>query len=134
MGQGNYYGIVYGVIDKELIVFGSPVNEKLMDELLECKIIDRVAHDEGYGIRATYESEKNYVGIFIAITDKLLSEWWGCGYIEVLEMTNVQEFANKNFRKELKKAQDFWNDKVKPILDRHKYTKKPECHFIKDYD
>lgn len=137
MGQGHYYGIIYGIIDKELIHFGStsdiPINAKLLDELSVCKIKSKDA-DEGYGIRCCYESKKDYVGIFVAITDSLLSKWWGCGHIKEIEMGDVQKWTEKNFPDELKKAQTFWRDKIEPILAKYFYAKHPALHFVKDYD
>lgn len=128
MGQGHYYAIVYGIVDKKF-------EDKELICIIEKGLEKKEWSDEEFcRVWNTCESDKEYIGILIATADKWLSDLWKCGFIETIEMVDVQEWTEKHFPKELKKAIAFWQNHIEPILNKQGYTKNPKLHFIKDYD
>ena len=126
MGQGNYYGLLFGIIKE------SWYNEELFEEMSNQSI--SLDSEGSYGIKTSYESDDDYFGIFIAVTDGFLSKWWGTGHLKKIPIRNVDKFIEKEFPIELEQAKQFWSQKIEPILKKYKTNDKPEIHLIKDFD
>ncbi len=143
MGQGNYLAIIYGITDIEDSHLSEKKKDKFIDELYE--LSENIPDEGSYGINTSYESKDNYVGLFVALSDKWLANWDGVGYMEDVPVRNMEEKVNKKFKKEYDKAKEFWEKKVQPIMDKYKIKRFcyktqnyinafPELDIIKDWD
>jgi hypothetical protein len=122
MGQGNYYAIAYGITIGEY-------TEELLEDIHSDNFSEEIPGEGSYSIHTSYESDKNYIAVIIAIDDKFLSDWWGVGYID-----NIIDYQNKlkNYKEFVDKAKNLW-DKAKDTLKKHNLKQNAEIFLIKDY-
>lgn len=143
MGQGNYIAILYGITDIEDNHLSERKKDKFYDELH--KLDEDIKNEGSYGINTSYESGDNYIGLFVAVSDGFLSNWWGVGYMEDAPIIKIEAKVNVKFKKEYDKAKKFWEKKVQPIMDKYKIKRFcyktqnyvnafPKLDIIKDYD
>lgn len=129
--MGLYQAVIYGIIN--------PNWEGKEDDV--CLSIVDIEEDHGdgrsYCVQTSYECSKEYIGLLIAIDNDSLSEEACCGNLSkgrpVIPIDNFPGWVRDNFHKEYNKAEKFWEEKVKPLLEKYNINGEPELYLIYDW-